>query len=394
LIRVAIVLPEYLPVPAVQGGGVETLVNDFIEQNEISGKIEFYIYSLYDEEAKRKAKNFKYTKFYFKKLKKNKLSNLSQRLVRKLFNQTFIFNKNYFIPTLHSIVSKEYDYIVLENKTALLPLVYKMTKDKNTKIVVHIHNFDQIKPNYKVDLSKQCNTIISVSQYVKKNIQRKFPEINSEKIKVVHNFSDISIVEKSSFNDEFRLKNGISKNDRVVLYAGRVIESKGVLDLLNAVKKLNNHNICLLIIGSSWYGTNELSEFEKALRRKSKEVSGKVIFVGYVPHNKMSSYYSVADICVFPSKAPETAGLVQLESMSNKKMTIVSDSGGMPEYIGKSGSIVSLKGNFCNNLSEKLRYVVEMSDAELNRRGEELYEQSKRFSKKNSFNEFSEILEG
>lgn len=34
MLKIAIIVPEYLPVPAVSGGGVETLITDFLELNE------------------------------------------------------------------------------------------------------------------------------------------------------------------------------------------------------------------------------------------------------------------------------------------------------------------------------------------------------------------------
>lgn len=394
MIRVAIILPEYLPVPAVEGGGVETLIDDFIKQNEYHGNIKFYVYSLYSHEAKLKSEEYRYSSFFFNKFKPEKMSNIFQRVARKLFKQTFIFNRKYFIPILHRVISEEYDYVILENKTALLPLISKMIKNRKTKLLVHIHNFDQIKPNYKVNLSTQCAGVITVSNYVKENIQKRYPDIDTNKIKVIRNFSDISEIDDGGkFNRNFRKSEGISLSDKVILYAGRLVESKGVLELFEALRQIGKKNVSLLVIGSSWYGNNVLSDFEKKLHDEADNICGKIIFVGYVPHNEMSKYYSVSDICVFPSKAPETAGLVQLESMACKKMTIVSDSGGMPEYIGESGAIVSLGENFLENLRLELQKNIDLSNSELKLRGEELYEQSRRFSRQSSFKEFLKLLE-
>ena len=60
-------MPSELPVPAVMGGAVEELVTILIEQNEIEQKAEFLVFSIENEEAKKHAKQYKYTKIEFKK---------------------------------------------------------------------------------------------------------------------------------------------------------------------------------------------------------------------------------------------------------------------------------------------------------------------------------------
>ena len=54
--KIALVLPEVYPVPAVLGGAVEELVTILIEQNEIEQKAEFIVFSMADEKAEEKAK--------------------------------------------------------------------------------------------------------------------------------------------------------------------------------------------------------------------------------------------------------------------------------------------------------------------------------------------------
>ena len=59
--RIALVVPEGLPVPAVRGGAIEELVTILIEQNEIEQKAEFYVFSVADEAAKERAKEYRHT---------------------------------------------------------------------------------------------------------------------------------------------------------------------------------------------------------------------------------------------------------------------------------------------------------------------------------------------
>src|SRR5699024_7718083 len=132
-----------------------------------------------------------------------------------------------------------------------------------------IHNSDQIKPNFLVDLSKQCYGVIVVSKYVKDLVISRYPTIEKSKIKVIYNFSDIN---QNSFPiddkqvKKFKIENNISEDEKIILYSGRVIESKGIMQLFKAVKKIDDPKIDLLIIGNSWYGTiNVQTEVQRIL---------------------------------------------------------------------------------------------------------------------------------
>jgi glycosyltransferase involved in cell wall biosynthesis len=393
-----VLTPEFLPVPAVDGGGVETILNDFLDINEQNHEADIEVFSIFNEKAKEKSKQYRNANFNFYKLIPIKFRNFFPRVMRKFFKQRFIFNKRYFKGIIKDIEKKEYDYLLVENKVDLIPYLYKHLKNNQIKILVHIHNSDQIKPNFLVDLSSQCYGVIAVSEYVKKLVMSKYPTIEENKVKVIYNFSDIS---EDSFPvdpkqvEEFKVNNNISEDEKVILYSGRVIESKGIMQLFKAVREINDPKVDLLIIGNSWYGmSNEQTEFQRQLSKEAESIPGKVIFTGYVDHKNLGLYYSVSDICIFPSIEPETAGLVQLEAMGYKRMTIVSDSGGMPEYMGTDGFIVPLGSEFQENLNRTLQNVVQMDKSELSKRGESLYRHSLKFNGEKSFNQLIDFMNG
>ena len=68
--KVAIVTVGELPIPDVKGGGAETLIEHIIEKNEEHKKIDIVVYSIYDEYALEKSKDFSKTEFVY--LQKNK----------------------------------------------------------------------------------------------------------------------------------------------------------------------------------------------------------------------------------------------------------------------------------------------------------------------------------
>ena len=63
--RVLLVPPPDLPVPAVQGGAVETLLTHLIRETERQGKLELLCASVPDDAARRAAEGLKHTKMLF-----------------------------------------------------------------------------------------------------------------------------------------------------------------------------------------------------------------------------------------------------------------------------------------------------------------------------------------
>ena len=60
--RVLLVPPPDLPIPAVQGGAVETLLTHLIRENEKQGLLELLCASVPDDAARRTAEGWQHTK--------------------------------------------------------------------------------------------------------------------------------------------------------------------------------------------------------------------------------------------------------------------------------------------------------------------------------------------
>ena len=63
--RVLLVPPPALPVPAVQGGAVETLVTRLLRENERCGQLDLLCASIPDPEAMAQARDFRHTKMLY-----------------------------------------------------------------------------------------------------------------------------------------------------------------------------------------------------------------------------------------------------------------------------------------------------------------------------------------
>lgn len=102
------------------------------------------------------------------------------------------------------------------------------------------------------------------------------------------------------------------KDKITLLFCGRLIIKKGVLLLLDVIKKIpNQYNYELLI-----YGDGPMkSKLENIIIEN--ELEDKVFIKGAVPYDKISEVYANADIFLFPSLR-ESGGSVLIEAMAHK----------------------------------------------------------------------------
>jgi len=122
-----------------------------------------------------------------------------------------------------------------------------------------------------------------------------------------------------------------------VLYAGRLIERKGLNYLLDAFAQLNGQKDCRLILVGS--GDQE------ALLKKQAEQTGQgqsVYFFGAVSHNLLPPFYRQADVFVIPS-LNEGMSNALLEAMASGLPVIATDTGGTDELVRNNGIIVEKK---------------------------------------------------
>ena len=65
--KICLIVPGLLPVPATQGGAIETLMTSLVRENEASHAIEAVVVSPYDEQAYRDSSQYRHTRFVFVK---------------------------------------------------------------------------------------------------------------------------------------------------------------------------------------------------------------------------------------------------------------------------------------------------------------------------------------
>ena len=395
--NILIISPGILPVPAVDGGAVENLIEIFLEENEKYNKNNIVVYSCKNDKAEKKANdNFKKTKFRFIKtygIKYKILKNI-RWIINKLPG-VYIGNE-YINEIIKDIKERgegeKYDVILVENSPMHIIPLSKLFKDN---LYLHMHN-DFIKPKSKKSraILKKCKKVIAVSDYIAHKI-RSVADYNN--VETVINGIKTEAFDKTYYNrEELKNKYNIRQNDFVFMYTGRVTRDKGVLELLNAFKDMTEKydDIKLLVVGSSFFNNGKKNKYIKSLEKIADSIKDKVVFTGYIKHDELYKIYSIADVQVVPSKFEDPCPLSVIEGVVSGKPLIVSNCGGIPKLVNKNNAeFVENNAEFVKNLQKAMMYMYN-NEERMRNMSEYSKEQIGRFSLKtyydNLLSKFSE----
>ena len=360
----------FLPVPATKGGAVETLVQNLIDENEIIKNNKFTVLSIYDKNAFEKSKMYSQTNFLF--YKPNciikfldvvlffVLTNVLKKEKKKSYK--FIIQRLFFLNYVSKKLKKNnFHSIIIENNVTLF-LALKWRKNYlkyNGRYYFHLHNdMDNLYGCKKI--IENSKKILTVSNYISSIVISKL-NYDSNNVVVLKNCIDMEKfnVKYTKYQiDEIRTKYGISENDKIIIFVGRTIKEKGILEVLQAFNLANKKDWTLMIIGSSGFDINVQSDFEKKLLKETQN-NKKIIFTGFIPYKDLSVYYVLSDLAILPSIWNEPAGLTMLEAVASGVPLITTNSGGIPEYVSKYGAIIlnvddNLVSNIANNMEMTL----------------------------------------
>ncbi|WP_350299567.1 glycosyltransferase family 4 protein [Peribacillus frigoritolerans] len=360
--RIAILCNEMKPVPAVDGGAVETLVDLLIENNEKEQKLRIDVFSKDSERALSKSKTIKNTNFYFIHYSQNleKIVNLLNKFLgrlrlRKIFHP-YIFN------AVKELKKQEYDWIIIENRPLYVGFVKKNKKE--AKIALHLHNDTiNIDRSDSKNIVKLCDKVLSVSEYINNRVKEVCStDKELEKAIVLENRINVNKFKTKKMNSQFlRVKYNIPSEENILIYHGRVIEEKGVLELIKAFGKaiVKNPSLHLFIIGE----LNDKSYEEKLRIAINRLPLNKVLMIGYVNHAELPKYLDSANIIVLPSLGDEAFGLTIVESMAMKKPVISTNVGAIPEILSDNcGVLVENDEHLVPNLAKEILSLVSNSD--------------------------------
>lgn len=341
-----------LPIPAVKGGAVENLIDNYLNYNEKYAHDDITVISCEHPVACEASLKYKYAQFVY----------IDIHSAWYRFSKAVRYGINKFLPFYlgNAYVSQlpdlsDFDTVLVENRPEYGHYIHKKFKGN---LVLHLHN-DLLTENiYSADYSVY-DKIITVSDYIKKRSEVVVPDVPMH---TVYNGIDTELfLQTFSEVDLLNIKSqlGISSDDFVITFFGRINKNKGIRELLEAFLLLpKDLNVKLLVVGSSIFGQTELDIFTKELRQLAEQASDKVLFTGYVDYSDIPRYHRISDCIVVPSIWEEPAALTVCEALISGKHVITTNVGGTPEIIaGSEAHVVVNDEKIIENLRTALMKV-------------------------------------
>ena len=140
----------------------------------------------------------------------------------------------------------------------------------------------------------------------------------------------------------------------VALFVGNLLPLKGVHILIDAISKIEDDRIMLLIVGGGY------AEKTYKMQVKEQGLEKRIMFTGpQSPNKDLPGYYNLADFLILPSTHSESFGLVVLEAMASGKPVIVTSLPGPSQLVenGVDGFIANVGDS--EDLQHKIKYLAQ-----------------------------------
>ena len=337
--KIAILTSGILPIPAVQGGAVENLIDFYLAYNNQHKLHDITVYSVSHQKTQNHpALRSNVNHYHF--IDTSSILAKIRRTFYKILHKNEYYNyfiEYYFEQAYKDIKKQSYDYIILENRPGY---AIKLSQRITSKLILHLHN-DLLNLNSKLhDEVLNClHKVFTVSDYINSRVSS---IKETSKIKTIYNGIDILRFSPQTLNCIHRDDLGLLQNDFILLYSGRINKDKGVSELVEAMLKLKEHpEIKLLILGSSFFGNaNKDDVFISKLKQKAETIHNRICFTGFIPYSRLPQYLWISDVAIVPSIWEEPFGNTVVEAMAAGLPLIATRSGGIPEICEGVATIV------------------------------------------------------
>jgi len=196
-------------------------------------------------------------------------------------------------------------------------------------LIVHVHSTEFDRSGEHVnqtiyDIEREgmhrADKVIAVSHFTRNVVINRYG-VSGDKVEVVYNG-----VERSGgwVSDD----TGITKEEKVVLFLGRITMQKGPEYFLQAAKKVLQvmSDVKFVMVGSG-------DLMHRAIEMAAElGIGQKVLFTGFLRGEDVQKIYKMADLYVMPSVS-EPFGIAPLEALDNDVPVIISKQSGVSEVL-------------------------------------------------------------
>ena len=186
---------------------------------------------------------------------------------------------------------------------------------------------------------------VSVSKFVAQRVADL--GVSDDRIHVIPNPLDVKNIEYVADG----------RDPMTVLFVGRLVEKKGVAELLNAVKMLefSHPEVELRIIGDG--------ALRESLEAQSSRLRVKASFLGRLDRDEVFSEMQTATVLAVPSRQAEdgdseTFGVVAAEAQASGLPVVVTPHGGLPEVVTDGVGGIVAEGTRSKDIATSLQMVL------------------------------------
>lgn len=246
--------------------------------------------------------------------------------------------RQFALPFRFFAAIKSGNFDVVHINTAFNPLsifrdyaLVAAAKFAQTRIVLHIHGgkflaqeFDRKwLENISEKMLRASDEIIVLSELEKKIIENRWQNLN---VKALENAVEIPALETNE------------KRKNSILFLGRITESKGLNEIIEAVRALKSENFEFTF---KVFGAGEMQNF--FVDEMTKILGEKFYFGGVIAGKAKLGELNKADIFVLPSRHGEGLPMALLEAMAAKCVCIASEMASIGAVVkdGENGFLVA-----------------------------------------------------
>lgn len=206
-----------------------------------------------------------------------------------------------------------------------------------------------------------CDRVIAVSQGMKADLLRAYPDISPNKVRVIYNGIDTEEYSPGPKAGALA-KHGVDPSKPTVMFVGRITRQKGVVHLLEAAAHFHPDVQLLLCAGAP--DTPELAQEVSAQVRQLMTSRVGVFWIrDMLPRAEVIALLRECSVFVCPS-IYEPFGIVNVEAMGCGTAVVASSVGGIPEVVeeGVTGHLVEFAPDERGNPLDRERFARDLAD--------------------------------